>query len=186
MNTTVESLVSITNVTMTTPPAPFLDAMVAAINELSEEAWNNLPDDGKSWFNEAAKIIENTDEGMGYTLPLIPGMGMEEEAQPEKEASSEPEKNEETQPEKETIGKEEKKAKKPKREGPPVTQLAREIFCSDISMTLEELLTKLEEKGIEIKKSTAQNVYLNALRSFETAIELGEVEKAGKVVLKAQ
>jgi len=193
MTTVVEDLGTITKVERLEEEnsGDFLNRMVAAINGLSEEDWEKLPESGKSWFNEAAKIIENTDENMGFELPIIPGMEetlvtMEEAPVTMEEAPVTMEEAPVTMEEAPVteVVVQEKKLKK-KREGPPVTQIARELFCSDISMSLNDLIELLEKQNVAIKKSTAQVVYLNTLRAYETAQALGEVKKDGKVILKA-
>lgn len=75
----------------------------------------------------------------------------------------------------------EKVVKEPR--GPIAANAVREILCEDITTTLDQLMEKLEERGIPMMRSSAQVVHLNTVRAFEVAIEVGNVSKSGTVVL---
>lgn len=192
MSTTVlQEIVTITKESMKSEHETnreFMDRLIRSINSLDDDDWEAIPEDGKAWFNDAAKIISESEDS-SYVLPMIPGLEELEKEEIEKEEKAINE-EQETAPAPE---KEEKKTRKPRakasplkktREGPPVTQIAREMLCEDISISFEAFVEKLATAGVEIKKSTVQNVYLNSLRAYQTAIEVGEVKSGNKVVLK--
>jgi len=52
-----------------------------------------------------------------------------------------------------------------------------------MSTTLDQLMVKLEERGVVMQRSSAQVVHLNTVRAFEVAIQVGTVSNAGTVVL---
>ena len=59
----------------------------------------------------------------------------------------------------------------------------REIICEDIGISLDGLMTKLEERGVTMQRSSAQVVHLNTIRAFEVAIEVGKVKRGSDIVL---
>lgn len=76
-----------------------------------------------------------------------------------------------------------KAPKEPK--GPIAANAVREIMCEDMSTSLDQLMVKLEERGVVMQRSSAQVVHLNTVRAFEVAIEQGSVSKDGQEVLRA-
>ena len=71
MTTVVEEVLSATGVTIGEDVQTALMNMVQGINNLDDDSWQQLSPETQSWFNDAAKILQ---EGEGEDLPLCPGM----------------------------------------------------------------------------------------------------------------
>lgn len=134
----------------------YLNSLIQAVNGLDEDAWKGLSEDAQQWFNDAVKLIEAADEGT--TVTLDPPKGM-----PKAKAAKAP--------------------KAPK--ATPAARHVREILCEDASLTLAQVMEKLQERGIEMKQSSAQVVYLNTVSAFRVAAEVGQVSDKGTVILTA-
>lgn len=84
-----------------------------------------------------------------------------------------------------SIPKEERAAKAEKQpRGPIAAASVRKLMCENMDLTLDEVMTKLAELGVEMQRSSAQVVHLNTVRAFEMAVEMGFVKnKVGTTVL---
>ena len=81
--------------------------------------------------------------------------------------------------------KEERAAKAEKQpRGPIAAASVRKLMCENMDLTLDEVMTKLAELGVEMQRSSCQVVHLNTVRAFEMAVEMGFVKnKSGTTVL---
>ena len=149
----------------------YLTSLMQAVNGLEEDAWKGLSSDAQAWFNDAAKLFEDQKEGQAVSIPAPAGMHPDAEAKTSGDAPAE---------KKEPAAKKEKVVKE---KTTPGARHIREILCEDYSLTLKDVMAKLLERGVEMKKTSAQVVYLNTVRAFETADELGIVKKSGTTVL---
>ena len=159
----------------------YLTNLMQAVNGLEEDSWKGLSSDAQAWFNDAAKLFEDVKDGETVSIPAPAGMHVDiSQGKTSEDASTDaPEK-----PIKEPKAAKEPKAKKEKKEKvTPGARHIREILCDDYSLTLKEVMDKLLGRGVEMKKTSAQVVYLNTVRAFETAAELGTVKKSGTTVL---
>jgi len=188
----------------------FFQRVASQIQNLPEAGWNELPVELQDWYNKTADMLADSENEVEFTD--IPGFGEPvktvvkkvkakvakpvkavkavEVSDEEIETSEETEEETEEKPEPKKRGrkpssepKEPKAPKEPK--GPIAANAVREIMCEDMSTTLDQLMVKLEERGVVMQRSSAQVVHLNTVRAFEVAIEQGTVSKSGKEVLKA-
>jgi len=160
----------------------------------------SLEEDGVPEFVEIPGMSPPAAKAKGKKLPekkVKPVKAVEEDSKEEEtveEGSDGEETEEEAAPKKRVPGRKpgtkvaakekvvkEKVVKEPR--GPIAANAVREILCEDITTTLDQLMEKLEERGIPMMRSSAQVVHLNTVRAFEVAIEVGQVRKAGTVVL---
>lgn len=149
----------------------YLTSLMQAVNGLEEDAWKGLSSDAQAWFNDAAKLFEEQKEGEPVSIPAPAGM------HPDKTSTDAPADKKEPKAKKEKVVKE---------KTTPGARHIREILCDDYSLTLKDVMAKLSERGVEMKKTSAQVVYLNTVRAFETAAELGTVKKSGETVLTSK
>jgi hypothetical protein len=174
MSNVFEELVTLTNVALQDgeDTQTYLHRVVKAINDLSEEDWNKIPGEGQAWFNDSAKLIGEAPEGVLPEIPVIPGMPVDDKptkAKKEKKVK-EP--------------KEPKAEKKPKREGPPVTSIVRDMVCQNMDLSFTEIKAMLEAQNVAIADSSAQVVYLTAQKTIEAIKRVGGVkDKDGNVVI---
>jgi len=189
MSTVLEQLVEITGLKYEGMKAQdFLNEMIRAVNELSEEDWNRLPADGQQWFNDAAKVVSEDEEA---DIPEIPGMEevasddepeKEEEEKKDKKDSEKSDKRDSKEPEKKEP---EKKEPKKKRTGPSAGSIVRSILLDNKDLTLDEVMEELAEREVDMKRSSAQVIYQGTTRTIAAILEHGSVlDKEGTKVLK--
>jgi len=173
MSNVFEELVTLTNVSIQDgeDTQTYLHRMVKAINDLTEEDWNKIPGEGQAWFNDSAKMISDAPEGILPEIPVIPGMGGADKPKKEKKVK---------EPKEPKV----KAEKKPKREGPPVTSIVRDLVCQNMDLDFAAIKAALEAQNVAIADSSAQVVYLNTQKTFEAIKRVGSVkDKDGKVVI---
>lgn len=183
----------------------FLQRVAFEIQSLDEEAWNKMPVELQEWYNKAADTLADAPSDEDIELDDLPV------AEPKKgkklaskkvkeaivEATPEVEKAEDDAAESDEAKEPKKRGRKPSGEpkkekapkeprGPIAANAVREILCEDMTTTLDELMTKLEERGVNMQRSSAQVVHLNTVRAFEVALEVGKVCKKGEVVLTTE
>lgn len=188
----------------------FLQRVAFTIQNLPEAGWNELPVELQDWYNKTADMLADTENEIEFTD--IPGSVKEVKKAAVKKVqtkttkppkvvkaveTSEDEESEEVETEDDEEKPEPKKrGRKPSSEpkapkapkepkGPIAANAVREIMCEDMTTTLDQLMVKLEERGVVMQRSSAQVVHLNTVRAFEVAIEQGTVSKDGQEVLKA-
>lgn len=188
----------------------FLQRVAFTIQNLPEAGWNELPVELQDWYNKTADMLADTENEIEFTD--IPGSVKEVKKTAVKKVqtkttkppkvvkaveTSEDEESEEVETEDDEEKPEPKKrGRKPSSEpkapkapkepkGPIAANAVREIMCEDMTTTLDQLMVKLEERGVVMQRSSAQVVHLNTVRAFEVAIEQGTVSKDGQEVLKA-
>lgn len=188
----------------------FLQRVAFTIQNLPEAGWNELPVELQDWYNKTADMLADTENEIEFTD--IPGSVKEVKKTAVKKVqtkttkppkvvkaveTSEDEESEEVETEDDEEKSEPKKrGRKPSSEpkppkapkepkGPIAANAVREIMCEDMTTTLDQLMVKLEERGVVMQRSSAQVVHLNTVRAFEVAIEQGTVSKDGQEVLKA-
>ena len=176
MSTAYEALASATNLSYDKEAdlQEYLNSLIQAVNGLDEDAWTGLSEDAQKWFNDAVKEIEGAEEGATVTLNPPAGMISEEASDEKAPAEKKPKAKKEKQP---------KEAKPKKEKVIPAARHVREILCEDCSLTLAQVMEKLQERGIEMKPSSAQVVYLNTTSAFKVAAEVGEVKDGANVIL---
>ena len=181
----------------------YLQRVASKIQQLSEDEWNAMPVSLQDWYNGMADALVESED---LEFKDIPGMKksvdkkkvvveeLVEEQKIEKadeadEADEEPVKESGKKAPKTRAKKEKgepklKKEKVPKEpRGPIAANAVREIICEDIGISLDGLMTKLEERGVTMQRSSAQVVHLNTIRAFEVAIEVGKVKRGSDMVL---
>ena len=200
MATVVEELTEVTEVEIGEDVQTSLRNIVQAVNGLDDDKWTGLSVEAQNWFNDAAKLVQNGDED----LPFIPGMDMTTPPEPDPEpeievpaAKAEATETEATETEtteaeapkkvsdKPAKEKKEKTPKKPKREGPPVTAIARGVICENLDATYADVQKILDERKVSIAPSSAKVVYLNFQKTIEAIQKAdGAKNKDGKVVVQ--
>lgn len=193
----------------------FLQRVAFQIQNLPEAGWNELPVELQDWYNKTADMLADTDNEVEFMdipgsvkevkksvvkkeklkIKKQPPSKVIETVEDEESEESENEESEtvEEKPEPKKRGRkpssEPKLPKAPKApkepKGPIAANAVREILCEDMNTTLDQLMTKLEERSVVMQRSSAQVVHLNTIRAFEVAIELGVVLKDGEEVLKS-
>lgn len=174
----------------------YLQRVAVEIQKLSEDDWNDMPVPLQEWYNETADMLAESPEEL--ELKDIPGTKKavkkpakkaavkEAAVDGEAEAEEAPVKAKKEKAPKEPKEPKVKKEKAPKEpRGPIAANAVREILCEDMTTSLDDLMTKLEERGIAMQRSSAQVVHLNTVRAFEVAIEVGQVKKGADAVLTA-
>lgn len=179
----------------------FLQRVAFEIQSLDEEGWNKVPVELQEWYNKAADTLADASSDDEIELDELPTdapkkgkkLGSKKvkeavaEAAPEVEVADESAEVEEVKEPKKRgrkpsgEPKKEKATKEPR--GPIAANAVREILCEDMTTSLDELMTKLEERGVNMQRSSAQVVHLNTVRAFEVALEVGKVCKKGETVL---
>lgn len=187
----------------------YLQRVASKIQQLSEDEWNAMPVSLQDWYNGMADALVESED---LEFKDIPGMKKSvdkkkvvveelveeqeideadeaDEANEANEANEEPVKESGKKAPKTRAKKEKgepklKKEKAPKEpRGPIAANAVREIICEDIGISLDGLMTKLEERGVTMQRSSAQVVHLNTIRAFEVAIEVGKVKRGSDIVL---
>jgi hypothetical protein len=190
----------------------FLQRVAFQIQNLPESGWNDLPTELQDWYNKTADMLTDSESEVEFTdIPgsvetkksevkkvkakahkppkAVKKAEIEvEEGEEETEEAEEGEEETEEKPEPKKRGRkpssEPKPPKAPKEpKGPIAANAVREIMCEDMSTSLDQLMVKLEERGVVMQRSSAQVVHLNTVRAFEVAIQMGTVSNAGTVVL---
>lgn len=187
----------------------FLQRVAFQIQNLPETGWNELPTELQDWYNKTADMLADGDSEVEFTD--IPGEEVKKAVvkkekvkaktnKPPKAVKavevSEDDETEEVSEDDEEKPEPKKRGRKPSSEpkppkapkepkGPIAANAVREIMCEDMSTSLDQLMVKLEERGVVMQRSSAQVVHLNTVRAFEVAIEQGTVSKDGQEVLKA-
>jgi hypothetical protein len=188
----------------------FLQRVAFQIQNLPEAGWNELPTELQDWYNKTADMLADGDSEVEFTN--IPGEEVKKavvkkekvkaktnkppkavkavEVSEDDETEEVEVEDDEEKPEPKKRGRkpssEPKPPKAPKEpKGPIAANAVREIMCEDMSTSLDQLMVKLEERGVVMQRSSAQVVHLNTVRAFEVAIEQGTVSKDGQEVLKA-
>ncbi len=77
---------------------------------------------------------------------------------------------------KKTRAKKEKAPKQPKERAVPMADYVRDLILSDITLSLDEIMTTLEGKGIAMKRSSAHVVYLNTQQAITAILRNGKVQ----------
>ena len=175
----------------------FLQRVAVEIQALDEAAWNALPDDLQAWYNTAAEILTEVEEGQDVgDLPELPeGKKAKKGKKPTVVAEAAEESDVEGEapkkrgrPKKEVVEGEEKPKKEPKVKedrGPTAANIVRELLCENMDLTLDEIMELLPERGVTMQRSSMQVVALNTVRAFEMVVKMTEVKnKAGEVVLR--
>jgi len=194
MSTVLKQLEDLTGVTYTgTEAQDFLNSMIRAVNDLSEEDWNKLPAEGQQWFNDAAKVISEDDDA---EIPSIKGMEEVKEPKKEEKKDDKPEKKKEKEKVKkdpepakkgeseESEDEPEKKEPKKRRVGPSAGSIVRSILLDNKDLSLDEVMEELKTRDVDMKRSSAQVIYQGTTRTIEAIIEHGDVKgKDGKVVV---
>ena len=175
----------------------FLQRVAVEIQALDEAAWNALPDDLQAWYNTAAEILTEVEEGQDVgDLPELPeGKKAKKGKKPTVVAEATEESDVEGEapkkrgrPKKEVVEGEEKPKKEPKVKedrGPTAANIVRELLCENMDLTLDEIMELLPERGVTMQRSSMQVVALNTVRAFEMVVKMTEVKnKAGEVVLR--
>jgi hypothetical protein len=185
----------------------FLQRVAFQIQNLPEAGWNDLPTELQDWYNKTADMLADSESEVEFTdIPgsvetkkskvekvktkshKPPKAVKKAEVEVEEGEEEESEEGEEEKPEPKKRGRkpnsEPKPPKTPKEpKGPIAANAVREIMCEDMSTSLDQLMVKLEERGVVMQRSSAQVVHLNTVRAFEVAIQMGSVSNAGAVVL---
>lgn len=208
----------------------FLQRVAFELQGLTEEKWNELPEELQDWYNKAADAIASASDDEAAEIELIPGMKVEkakkakkveveeeleededeEEGEEEEEEDSEKEVEEEveeevevkqkakrgrkpkegSQPRLKKAPKEPKKPKEPKApkepkepKGPTAANAVREILCENMDLGLDEIMQKLEERGVVMKRSSMQVVALNTKQAFVIAVQKDVVKNSQGVVV---
>lgn len=193
----------------------FLQRVAFQIQNLPESGWNDLPTELQDWYNKTADMLADGDSEVEFTdipggnavkkavvkkekikankpVKAVKASESSEDGETEEAEEAEVVEGEET-PEPKKRGRkpssESKTSKAPKThkepKGPIAANAVREIMCENMNTTLDQLMVKLEERGVVMQRSSAQVVHLNTVRAFEVAIEQGTVSKDGQEVLKA-
>lgn len=182
----------------------FFQRVAVELQNLNEEDWNALPDDLQEWYNKAADVIASASEEESVTIAMIPGMSPKkakakkakteetdgEETDGEETGSASPaakpkrgRKPKAEKAEKAPRVKKEKEPKEPK--GPTAANAVREILCENMDLSLDDIMVKLEEREVVMKRSSMQVVALNTKQAFVIATQVGTVKNAeGEVVLQ--
>jgi len=193
----------------------FLQRVAFTIQNLPEAGWNELPVELQDWYNKTADMLADTENEIEFTdIPgsvkevkkaavkkvqtktTKPPKAVKAVEVSEDEESEEVETTDDEAEETEEKSEPKKRGRKPSSEpkppkapkepkGPIAANAVREIMCEDMTTTLDQLMVKLEERGVVMQRSSAQVVHLNTVRAFEIAIEQGTVSKDGQEVLKA-
>lgn len=192
----------------------FLQRVAFQIQNLPEAGWNELPTELQDWYNKTADMLADGDSEVEFTdIPgsveevkktvvkkekikakshkpskAVKTVEVSEDEESEEAETEDDETEEKPEPKKRgrKPSSEPKPPKAPKEpKGPIAANAVREILCEDMSTTLDQLMVKLEERGVVMQRSSAQVVHLNTVRAFEVAIEQGTVSKDGQEVLKA-
>lgn len=180
----------------------FLQRVAFEIQSLDEDDWSKMPVELQEWYNKAADTLADAPSEDEIKLDELPtdepkkskklGSKKMKETVVDDDTSKidpgeEPDENADVKEPKKRGRKpssEPKKEKAPKEpRGPIAANAVREILCEDMTTSLDELMTKLEERGIAMQRSSAQVVHLNTVRAFEVALEVGKVCKKGEKVL---
>jgi len=187
----------------------FLQRVAFEIQSLDEDGWSKMPVELQEWYNKAADTLADApseDEIKLDELPtdepkkskrlgskkvkeaVVDDASEVDDADASKiDPGEEPDENADVKEPKKRGRKpsgEPKKEKAPKEpRGPIAANAVREILCEDMTTSLDELMTKLEERVVAMQRSSAQVVHLNTVRAFEVALEVGKVCKKGEEVL---
>ena len=201
MSNAFEYVTEVLNVTKTQEETnqDFLQRVAVELQNLNEEDWNALPDDLQVWYNKAADVIASASDEESVTIEMIPGMSPKkakakkaetEETDGEETGSATPaakpkrgRKPKAEKAEKAPRVKKEKEPKEPK--GPTAANAVREILCENMDLSLDDIMVKLEEREVVMKRSSMQVVALNTKQAFVIAAQVGTVKNAeGEVVLQ--
>lgn len=155
----------------------FLKRLVIAANAMPDEDWDKLNKAAQEWFNQQSPIATAANEaGVEPVFTEPDGMTPPPEGtivpREVKKAGRKP--------------KEPKEPKEPKVRAEPAADVVRRLICENVEITLDDLMKKLEECGVDMMRSSAQVVHLNTVRAFKTLIDkTKEIKnKAGEVLVK--
>jgi hypothetical protein len=171
----------------------FFQRVAVELQNLNEDDWNALPDDLQEWYNKAADVIASASEEETVTIEMIPGMSAKkakakkaETEETEGEETEKPKRGRKPKAEKAEKAPRVKKEKEPKEpKGPTAANAVREILCENMDLSLDDIMSKLEEREVVMKRSSMQVVALNTKQAFVIAAQVGTVKNAeGEVVLQ--
>lgn len=159
----------------------YLKDAALGLSQLPEDEWNGLGEDIKGWYNEFASAYDANGQDEEWVPPTMEGLAEAIEAYvpPEKPAKAAKKEKVAKEP-KEPKPKKEKVAKEPKESVPSNSGIMRDLLAEAYDVSLDELMTKLEEKGVVAKRSSVHIVWFNTQKTMEVLLKAGGFkDKAG-------
>jgi hypothetical protein len=143
--------------------ADFLEALIVAVNKLSDAAWHKLSDPAQAWANNASRALDN-----GKDIPEFNAQGKETAPFAKKAERPKVEK-------KAKKTKAEKKSKPKASPQKPVgaQMLIKQFVLAQPNITTDELLEKLAKKGFKPTKIAVSTIRTGMRQTLKIIKESG-------------